>query len=222
MAGLSVPRLEVSKLTRISHPVWSALLAPAVPCQALKGGVVSEVATLLGPWTSLEAQTVWAFLGLFSSLLMVCCSHKSYPGWVEWDLGWGKGPLLTAMTFSSSPSPRHPCQFPAALDICILGFPLASVRDLPSPFSCSRGSWGPGTGLQACLPPDRALTKPAVPSCVPHVSPTTAVQTRGSGGLSRGFSSHSQGQLCPTQLLLYLLPPAVIPMEPIPCCPLGP
>lgn len=46
------------------------LLGPALPCQALQGGVIPEINCL-------------AFLALFSSLLMACSSHKSRPGWVE-------------------------------------------------------------------------------------------------------------------------------------------
>lgn len=61
--------------------------------------------------------------------------------------------------------------------------------------------------------------RPTVPVCVPHFSPPTTVQARAPGGLSTGLTSHSQGQLFPTQLLLFLLPPAITPMEPTPHLP---
>lgn len=47
MPGLPVLRLEVPGLTRISYP-GQLLLVPAVPCQTLKRGVISEVPSWVG------------------------------------------------------------------------------------------------------------------------------------------------------------------------------
>lgn len=142
MAGLPVPRLEESGLTRNFLPVWSAsactscaLSGPEGRCHFRSCGFVGT----LGVFGSPDCQ---GFPGpVFQSPYGLQLTQE-LPRLGRVGPRVGEGPFTNSMTPFSSPTPVSSCFG----HLCV-----ACVRDLPSPSSCSRGSWRPGTGIQACL-----------------------------------------------------------------------